>query len=300
MSGAALTANMDRKVRQAVNDTRKEGEEVRYKAQPVRLMANSTVQEVIGNLDKAERREEPLETVETNNRKRKASYLESFDIKKMRDFYEVIDEGERIKAEEAFQAISKEKKLKEVEEEERIVAEEEDTLVLAEQRANQVNTRKEELLSEENDNSVYVPPARSSLAGKWTADKKEQSPNGRLFMVTHFKPAGQVTRHAKVDYFVAMLPEGATKSVLIHQLFKTKGRLQFVLFQPIRSNLFLFYQRLIRIYELVRQEQTKKLMSGAKWTSSTVIQRIRDIILIGSNNKMWQYVVRIDLTGYTF
>ena len=97
MSGAALTVKVE-----AINRTREEGEEVRYKrcsqAQPVRLMA------------KAKRLEETLETVEANDRKMKASYLESFYIKKMREFYAVIDGGERIKAIEAFQAISKEKK----------------------------------------------------------------------------------------------------------------------------------------------------------------------------------------------
>ena len=97
MSGAALTVKVE-----AINRTREEGEEVRYKrcsqAQPVRLMA------------KAKRLEETLETVEANDRKMKASYLESFDIKKMREFYAVIDGGERIKAKEAFQAISKENK----------------------------------------------------------------------------------------------------------------------------------------------------------------------------------------------
>ena len=60
-----------------------------------------------------------------------------------------------------------------------------------------------------------------------------------------------MTRHAKVDYFGSMLPEGATGSVLIHQLFKwglqvsfdrTKGQLQFVLFHPIRPNLFMATQ----------------------------------------------------------
>ena len=85
MSVAALPVKVDSKVGQAVNLTRKEGEEVRYKrcsqAQPVRLMVkrketveNSTVQEVIENLDKAKRLEEPLETVEANDRKTKASY----------------------------------------------------------------------------------------------------------------------------------------------------------------------------------------------------------------------------------
>ena len=85
MSGVALTVKVDSKVRQAVNRTRQEVEEVRYErcsqAQPVRLMAkrketvqNITVQEVIENSDKAKRPEEPLETVEANDRKTKASY----------------------------------------------------------------------------------------------------------------------------------------------------------------------------------------------------------------------------------
>ena len=70
----------------------------------------------------------------------------------------------------------------------------------------------------------------------------------------------------KVDYLGSMLPEGATGSVLIHQLFKwgvqvsfdrTKGQLQFVLFHPIRPNLFMATQRHVRIYDLVRKERKK-------------------------------------------
>ena len=85
MSVAALPVKVDSKVGQAAYHMGQQGEVVRYErcsqAQQVRLMAkrketvkNITVQEVIENSDKAKRPEEPLEIVEANDRKTKASY----------------------------------------------------------------------------------------------------------------------------------------------------------------------------------------------------------------------------------
>jgi ribosome biogenesis protein ERB1 len=160
-----------------------------------------------------------------------------------------------------------------------------------------VNTRTDELLSEEPDNSGYVPPARVSQAVKWSGPE-ESNPPGTLVTVTHFKPVKQVTWHAKGDYFASVLPEGANRSVLIHQLSKwrsqvpfskAKGQVQCVLFHPIRPSLFVATQRHVRIYDLVKQELTKKLMSGAKWISSIAIHPNGDNILTGTFDKKVQW-----------
>jgi len=160
-----------------------------------------------------------------------------------------------------------------------------------------VNTRTDELLGEEPDNSGYVPPARVSQAVKWSGPE-ESSPPGTLVMVTHFKPVKQVTWHAKGDYFASVLPEGANRSVLIHQLSKwrsqvpfskSKGQVQCVLFHPVRPSLFVATQRHVRIYDLVKQELTKKLMSGAKWISSIAIHPSGDNILTGTFDKKVQW-----------
>eukprot|EP00092_Neocalanus_flemingeri_P102351 GFUD01130913.1.p1 GENE.GFUD01130913.1~~GFUD01130913.1.p1 ORF type:complete len:738 (+),score=256.86 GFUD01130913.1:69-2282(+) len=160
-----------------------------------------------------------------------------------------------------------------------------------------VNTRTDELLSEEPDNSGYVPPARVSQAVKWTGPE-EKSPPGTLVMVTHFKAVKQVTWHAKGDYFATVLPEGENRSVFIHQLSKwrsqvpfskAKGQVQCVLFHPVRPSLFVATQRHVRIYDLVKQELTKKLMSGAKWISSIAIHPSGDNILTGTFDKKVQW-----------
>jgi len=160
-----------------------------------------------------------------------------------------------------------------------------------------INTRTEELLTEEPDNSGYVPPARVSQAVKWSG-KEEKSPPGTLVTVTHFKAVKQVTWHAKGDYFATVMPEGANRSVLIHQLSKwrsqvpfskAKGQVQCVLFHPVRPSLFVATQRHVRIYDLVKQELTKKLMSGAKWISSIAIHPNGDNILTGTFDKKVQW-----------
>jgi len=161
-----------------------------------------------------------------------------------------------------------------------------------------INKRTEELLGEEPDNSGYVPPARLSQAVKWSSGKEGECPTGTLVVVDHFKPVKQVTWHAKGDYFACVLPEGANRSVIIHQLSKwrsqvpfskSKGLVQCVLFHPSRPHLFVATQRHVRIYDLVKQELTKKLMSGAKWISSIAIHPGGDNILAGTFDKKVQW-----------
>ena len=159
-----------------------------------------------------------------------------------------------------------------------------------------VNARTDELLGEEPDNSGYQPPLRVSQAVKWTGG--EDGPPGSLVIINHFKSVKQVTWHAKGDYFATVMPDGANRSVMIHQLSKwrsqvpfskSKGQVQCVLFHPIRPMLFVATQRHVRVYDLVKQELTKKLMSGAKWISSLAIHPGGDNVLTGTYDKKVQW-----------
>ena len=107
-----------------------------------------------------------------------------------------------------------------------------------------------------------------------------------------------MTWHARGDYFATVMPEGANRSVMIHQLSKwrsqvpfskSKGQVQCVLFHPIRPMLFVATQRHVRVYDLVKQELTKKLMSGAKWISSLAIHPGGDNVLTGTYDKKVQW-----------
>ena len=96
-----------------------------------------------------------------------------------------------------------------------------------------INERTTDLLAEEPDNTGYVPPVRLAQAVKWMsataaeADGGSACPPGTLVVVNHFKPVRQVTWHGKGDYFASVLPEGAQRSVVIHQLSKWRSQLPF-------------------------------------------------------------------------
>lgn len=87
----------------------------------------------------------------------------------------------------------------------------------------------------------------------------------------------QVTWHGKGDYFATVVSDNSHLQVLIHQASKrwsqapfrrSKGQVQRVLFHPLRPFFFVATQRFVRIYHLLKQELTKKLLTNCKWVSS--------------------------------
>lgn len=93
-----------------------------------------------------------------------------------------------------------------------------------------------------------------------------------------FQAVHQVAWHAKGDYLASVMPDNSSHlQVLIHQLSrrrsqnpfrKNKGLVQCVSFHPLRPYFFVATQRSVRIYNLVKQEMTKKLQANSKWISS--------------------------------
>ena len=157
----------------------------------------------------------------------------------------------------------------------------------------------EELLKDAPDNTGYVPPERVKTAVTWSLpEKSDNLPDGCLVVLKLFRPVKQVAWHGKGDYFATVQAEGQNRSVLIHQLSKwrsqvpfskAKGLVQCVLFHPIRPFLFVATQRHVRIYNLSKQELSKKLMTGAKWISSLAIHPKGDNVLVGTYDKRVQW-----------
>lgn len=91
----------------------------------------------------------------------------------------------------------------------------------------------------------------------------------------------QVSWHGKGDYLACVMPDdGSSLQVLIHQVSKrrtqnpfrkNKGMVQCVSFHPIRPYFFVATQRYVRIYNLIKQELTKKLIANCKWISSMAV-----------------------------
>lgn len=94
------------------------------------------------------------------------------------------------------------------------------------------------------------------------------------------QPLKQVTWHGKGDYFATVVSDNSHLQVLIHQASKrwsqapfrrSKGQVQRVLFHPLRPFFFVATQRFVRIYHLLKQELSKKLLTNCKWVSSMAV-----------------------------
>lgn len=88
---------------------------------------------------------------------------------------------------------------------------------------------------------------RIKAAVQWATVEGDDYDIGFRLVITHFKPIKQVTWHGRGDYFSTVMPEGANRSTLIHQLSKrrtqipfskSKGLIQCVLFHPVKPCLF--------------------------------------------------------------
>jgi len=157
-----------------------------------------------------------------------------------------------------------------------------------------IQAKTDEILKQSPDQAEYMIPARVRAVLSWDEPDKAQWAKGFRLILTHFKQVKQVTWHAKGDYFASVIPEGDNRSVLIHQLSrrrsqlpfsKSKGLVQCTLFHPVRPYLFVATQRHVRVYNLMKQELTKKLMTGAKWISSIAVHPGGDNILVGTYDR---------------
>ncbi|XP_065585207.1 ribosome biogenesis protein BOP1 [Cyrtonyx montezumae] len=138
----------------------------------------------------------------------------------------------------------------------------------------------------------YVPPEEERVQPvQWVTATSEEHGRGIRLTVQHSKALKQVTWHGKGDYFATVVADNSNMQVLIHQTSKrwsqnpfrkSKGMVQCVLFHPIRPYFFVATQRYVRVYNLLKQELTKKLMANCKWVSSMAIHPAGDNVICGS------------------
>ncbi|KAM5137159.1 ribosome biogenesis protein BOP1 [Callospermophilus lateralis] len=140
--------------------------------------------------------------------------------------------------------------------------------------------------------SSFTPPEEPALQpARWVEALEEEHPRGLRLRICHDKPVTQVTWHGRGDYLAVVLATPGHTQVLIHQLSRRRsqspfrrshGQVQRVAFHPTRPFLFVASQRSVRIYHLLRQELTKKLMPNCKWVSSLAVHPAGDNIICGS------------------
>ncbi|XP_008329052.1 ribosome biogenesis protein bop1 [Cynoglossus semilaevis] len=150
----------------------------------------------------------------------------------------------------------------------------------------QVVSSSERLLSGEQEPTEEAGPVI------WSDTEGEELNRGVRLKIHHPKAVHQVAWHAKGDYLASVMPDNSSHlQVLIHQLSrrrsqnpfrKNKGLVQCVSFHPLRPYFFVATQRSVRIYNLVKQEMTKKLQANSKWISSMSVHPGGDHVICGS------------------
>ncbi|GAB1862748.1 Ribosome biogenesis protein BOP1 homolog [Camponotus japonicus] len=159
----------------------------------------------------------------------------------------------------------------------------------------------DDLISSKTDQLLEIIPQSEKIvsdrvrsAVQWDQVEREHWSIGIRIILNNFKIVKQITWHGKGDYFATVMPDGQNRSVLINQLSKrrsqlpfskSKGLIQCVLFHPIRPYLFVATQRNVRVYDLVKQEMIKKLLSNSQWISTMAIHPGGDNVLVATYDR---------------
>lgn len=144
-----------------------------------------------------------------------------------------------------------------------------------------------------NSTSTTSAPTKEPPA-KWTRPGSKLEQAGVLLKVTVRSTVKTINWHRRGDFFCTVSPSGQRSSVAIHTLSKHLSQIPFrrlpglaqtAAFHPLRPLLFVATQRMIRCYDLQRQELVKVIQPGAKWISSFDIHPGGDNLIVGSYDR---------------
>ncbi|KAJ6220943.1 hypothetical protein RDWZM_006755 [Blomia tropicalis] len=129
---------------------------------------------------------------------------------------------------------------------------------------------------------------------EWKLLNSEANPEewskGIRIIIDHKYEINQLTWHCGGEYFATVMPAGANKSVVIHHLSKQKSQVPFkkskdiikcVRFHPTRAYFFVATKKSVRVYDLIKQDLTKKLIVNTSEVSCMAIHPGGDNIIIG-------------------
>ncbi|KAL0878461.1 hypothetical protein ABMA27_003557 [Loxostege sticticalis] len=164
--------------------------------------------------------------------------------------------------------------------------------------AHRVAERTDRLLEEPPPAHDVAMDDRTKSCVTWDHVKPEEWAIGVRIAVTHFKPLVHLAWHGRGDYICCTVRDGASRAVSVHQISrrrsqlpfrKSKGLVQCALFHPTKPLLFVATQRAVRVYDLVKQELVRKLLTGAQWVSALQVHPKGDNLLVASYDRkcMW-------------
>ncbi|KAL9634310.1 MAG: hypothetical protein Q9164_004166 [Protoblastenia rupestris] len=131
-------------------------------------------------------------------------------------------------------------------------------------------------------------------AAQWIRPGSRLEAVGVLAKFSLRKTIKVISWHRGGEYFATVSPQGQTSAVAIHTLSKhltqlpfrrLKGLAQSARFHPTKPVFLVASQRLIRSYDLSKQELLKIIQPGARWISSFDIHPGGDNLIVGSYDK---------------
>lgn len=136
--------------------------------------------------------------------------------------------------------------------------------------------------------------AKKEPAAQWSRPGSRFEDEGVLVKFTLRNTVKVISWHRRGEYFATVSPQGQSSAVAIHTLSKhltqlpfrkLKGLAQTAQFHPSKPIFFVATQRMIRSYDLSKQELLKIIQPGARWISSFDIHPGGDNLLVGSYDK---------------
>jgi ribosome biogenesis protein ERB1 len=143
------------------------------------------------------------------------------------------------------------------------------------------------------NNGSTVTPAKQSAA-PWSRPEKHLQEEGVVVKTTLRSTIKVINWHRRGEYFSTVSPSGQSSAVAIHTVSKhltqfpfrkLKGLAQYAAFHPSKPIFFVATQRLIRSYDLSKQELLKIIQPGARWISSFDVHPGGDNLIVGSYDK---------------
>lgn len=143
-------------------------------------------------------------------------------------------------------------------------------------------------------NGVSNGAPKKEPAAQWTRPGSRLEDEGVLVKVGLRKQVKVISWHRRGEYFATVSPQGQTSAVAIHTLSKhltqlpfrrLKGLAQSSQFHPLKPIFFVATQRMIRSYDLSKQELLKIIQPGARWISSFDVHPGGDNLIVGSYDK---------------
>jgi ribosome biogenesis protein ERB1 len=149
---------------------------------------------------------------------------------------------------------------------------------------------------------------KKDTPAKWSRPGAKLEEKGVLLKLTVRSAIKMLSWHRRGDFICSVSPRGQRSSVAIHTISKHLSQIPFrrlpglaqaAHFHPSRPYFFVATQRVIRCYDLQRQELVKAIQPGARWISGFDVHPGGDNLIVGSYDRrlLWH---DLDLSSRPF